>query len=228
MAVEETAAPDTTEAAMSGAELASIGKSGFSTGTNFSGELRANAAALIVNNSDEDLFGVSVTYNFIGADGIPVTTETDIVEVIPAGGSFPSVVDVGSDLSAAMPVTLEITAFAEADSFFKPEWVEMGIGTTKITPDENFPTVNGSVTNTADQPFDFYGLRCLLLDAAGAVVGGSYTFPDQIAPGQTIAWNASIEDGPIQAGAVSAECRSIATFRSPGRHPSESIDVAGL
>jgi hypothetical protein len=210
--VAETVAVETTAAPISAAELASVGKSGFSTWTLSNGEIWANGGALITNNSNEDLFMVSVTYNFIGADGIPVTTETDTIEVIPAGSSYPSVIDVYSDLAAAMPVTLEITVFADADSFFKSQWVEMGMGATKITPDEYFPTVNGSVTNPATQPFDFYRLSCLLLDAAGTVVGGAFTYPDQTAPGQTIAWQASIEEGPMEAGAASAECRSIATF----------------
>jgi hypothetical protein len=193
-------------------ELVSIGKSGFSTWTNSSGETWASAAALVTNETDQDLFGTEVTFNFIGADGTPVTTESTFLEVIPAGDSFPTQIQTYTDLTAVMPITVEITAFAEPDSFFETEWVELELGPTTITSDEYFSTVSGTVTNPADQPFDFYRIDCLIVTADGDVVGGALTYPDQVAPGQQIAWEASVEDGPIQAGGVAAECRSIATI----------------
>jgi hypothetical protein len=192
-------------------ELASIAKSGFSTWTTSSGETRASAAALVTNNSDEDLFGTEVTFNFIGADGTPVATESTYVDVIPAADSFPAQTSTYTDLTAAMPVTVEITAFAEPDFFYETDWVELELGPTAITPDEYFSGASGTVTNPADEAFDFYPITCLIVTADGAVVGGAFTYPDRVAPGQTIAWEASVEDGPIQAGGVGAECRSIAS-----------------
>ena len=193
-------------------ELVSIGKSGFSTWANGSGETWASAAALVSNDSDQDLFGTEVTFNFVGADGTPVATESAFVDVIPAGDSFPVQIDTFTDLTAAMPVTVEIFAFAEPDSFFETEWVELELGPTTITPDEYFSTVSGTVTNPADDSFDFYKISCLIVTAGGELVGGTITYPDRVAPGQTIAWEASVQDGPIQAGGVTAECRSIATI----------------
>ena len=180
------------------------------TWTNSSGETWASAAALVTNNSDEDLFLTEVTFNFVGADGTPVATESTYVEVIPAGEEFPATVETYTDLTAAMPVTVEITAFADPDPFFVTEWVELELGPTTITPDEYFTTVSGTVTNPADEPFDFYQIACLIVTADGTVVGGAFAYPDRVAPGQTIAWETSVEDGPIQAGGVGAECRSIA------------------
>jgi hypothetical protein len=193
-------------------ELASIGKSGFSTWDNGNGETWASAAALVVNNTDEDLFGTEVTFNFVGTDGIPVATESTYVEVIPAGESFPAQIQAYTDLTGALPVTVEITAFAEPDSFFETDWVELELGPTTITPDDYFATASGTVTNPADEPFDFYEISCLIVTADGVVVGGTFTFPDRVAPGQTIAWESTVDDGMIQAGGVSAECRSIAAL----------------
>jgi hypothetical protein len=193
-------------------DLVSIEKSGFSTWTTSSGETWASAAALVVNDTDQDLFGTDVTFNFVGTDGTPVATESTFLEVIPAGDSFPTEIVIFTDLTAAMPVTVEVTAFADADSFFETEWVELELGPTMITSDEYFSTVSGTVTNPADQPFDFYRIDCLIVTADGDVVGGALTYPNQVAPGQTIAWEASVEDGPIQAGGVAAECRSIASI----------------
>ena len=193
-------------------ELVSIGKSGFSTWASSSGETWASAAALVSNDSDQDLFSTEVTFNFVGADGTPVATESAFVDVIPAGDSFPVQIDTFTDLTTAMPITVEIMAFAEPDSYFETEWVELELGPTTITSDEYFSTVSGTVTNPADDSFDFYKIACVILTADGELVGGTITYPDRVAPGQTIAWEASVQDGPIQAGGVTAECRSIASI----------------
>ena len=193
-------------------ELVSIEKSGFSTWASSSEETWASAAAIVSNDSDQDLFGTEVTFNFIGADGTPVATESAFVDVIPAGDSFPVQIDTFNDLTSAMPITVEIMTFAETDSFFEPEWVELEVGPTTITSDEYFSTASGTVTNPADDSFDFYKIACVIVTADGELVGGTITYPDRVAPGQTIAWEASVQDGPIQAGGVTAECRSIATI----------------
>jgi hypothetical protein len=204
--------PATSESPGSGADLASVGKSGFATWTDSSEETLASAAAVIVNDTDEDLFDTQVTFNFVGADGTPVATETAYVEVLPAGGSVPALAWAYTDLTAAMPVTLEINVFAESDSFYEPEWVELEVGQTTVTPDEYYSTISGTVTNTADEPLEMYRVSCLIRTADGAVVGGAVAWPDRIAPGQTIAWEGRVEDGSIQADGVDAECQSIATL----------------
>ena len=207
---ETSETPATTERSSSQAELASVDDSGFATWASGSGEVWANAAALIMNNGSEDLFLTDVTFNYADADGTPVATESTYVNVIPAGESFPVISQTYTDLSAAMPVTLEITAFADPEPFFETDWIELELGPTTITPDEFFSTVSGTVTNTADEPLDFYEVSCLLRAEDGSIVGGAFTYPDRVAPGQTIAWEASVEEGLIEAGAVTAECRSIA------------------
>ena len=209
--VDETDPVTATDAA-SNDELVSIEKSGFSTWTNSTGETWASAAALVTNDTDQDLFGTGVTFNFVGADGIPVATESTFIEVIPAGDSFPTQIDTFTDLTAAMPITVEIMAFAEPDSYFETEWIELELGPATISSDEYFSTVSGTLTNPAEESFDFYRIDCLIVTADGDVVGGAITYPDQVAPGQTIAWEASVQDAPIQAGGVTAECRSIATI----------------
>ena len=211
VSTDDTDAGDDSDTASSD-ELVSIGKFGFSTWANSSGETWGSAAALVVNDSDQDLFGTEVTFNFVGADGTPVATESAFVDVIPAGDSFPVQIDTFTDLTAAMPITVEIMAFAEPDSFFETEWVELELGPTTITSDEYFSTVTGTVTNPADDSFDFYKISCVIVTADGELVGGAIAYPDRVAPGQTIAWEASVQDGPIEAGGVTAECRSIASI----------------
>lgn len=185
------------------ADLTSIGKVGFSTL-----DSSYSAGALVVNNSDEDLFFTEVTFNFIGADGSPVETQTDYIEVIPAGSSVPSVVEVYREQSVA--TALEVTAFAEKHSIFETDWIEMELGPTTIGPGGLEQQLTGTVTNPADVRIDSfsYSVRCLVVEADGSVVGGTSTLPDGIAPGQTIAWKGFF-DGP---GGVSVECRSIGTI----------------
>ncbi len=148
-ASDDTDAVDDSDDAAS-SELVSIERSGFSTWTNNSGETWASAAALVTNDSDQDLFGTEVTFNFVGADGVPVATESTYVDVIPAGESFPAQLETYTDLTAAMPITIEIVPFAESDSFFETEWIELELGSTTITSDEYFSNVSGTVTNPSD------------------------------------------------------------------------------
>jgi hypothetical protein len=216
-ATSDTDAPEDTDAvsdsdSASSDDLVSIAQSGFSTWANSAGETWASAGALVTNDSDQDLFGTEVTFNFIGADGTPVATESTFVDVIPAGDSFPAQIDTYTDLTAALPITVEIMAFAEPDSFFETEWVELELGPTTITSDEFSSTASGTVTNPADDSFDFYKITCLIVTADGEVVGGALAYPDRVAPGQTIAWETSLPEGPIQAGGVTMECRSIASI----------------
>jgi hypothetical protein len=144
----------------------------------------------------------------VGFDEQCVRDKAD--ELSDEDDSFPTQIDTFTDLTAAMPITVEITAFAEPDSYFETEWIELELGPTTISSDEYFSTVSGTVTNPAEDSFDFYWIDCLIVTADGDVVGGAITYPDQVAPGQTIAWEASVQDAPMQAGGVTAECRSIA------------------
>ncbi len=189
-------------------------KSGFSTYEAI-GETWASAGALVQNNSDSDLFYVEVTYNFIGADGTPVATESAFLDVIPAGESVPAHGLTTTDLTTAMSVTVEITAFAEEDSFFESEWIELELGPdVTLAEGEYSVTLTGTVTNPSDAPIDFFELSCLLVTDDGTVVGGAFTFPDTVAPGQTTAWEigSSELEGALADGATGAECKAFATL----------------
>ena len=203
-----TDVPDATDEAFSG-EPASISRRVFSTWTTDSGETLASAAASVRNDSDQDLFGTEVTFDFFGADGTPVATESTTVEVIPAGDSFPAVVRTDTDLTAAMPVTLEITVSAGPAA--ESEWVELELGVTAIAPGEEFATMSGTVTNPSDQPMEGYQVVCLIKTPESNLAGGAFAYPDPVAAGQTIPWEVTVEAGPMQAGGLTADCRSIAT-----------------
>ena len=119
-----------------------------------------------------------------------------------------------TDLSDSLPVTVEITVFADEDSFFKTEWAYMEIGPdVEISTDEFLPSVTGTLTNPTDQTVDFFPINCLLVDADDNVVTAVSGFGDSTAPGQTIAFELTGEvETAVNAGAVSTECISIASL----------------
>ncbi|HSP28364.1 MAG TPA: hypothetical protein VLN74_07430 [Ilumatobacteraceae bacterium] len=206
-----TDVPDDRDGASSG-EPASIGRQVFSTWTTSSGETFASAAASLRNDSEQDLFGTEVTFDFFGADGTPVATESTSVNVIPAGDTFPAVVRTDTDLTAAMPVTLEITVSAGLDTAVESEWVELELGVTAIVPGDDFATMSGTVTNPSDESVEDYQVVCLIKTPESNLAGGAFAYPDRVDAGQTIAWEVSVEDGPMQAGGLTADCRSIVTL----------------
>ena len=211
-ATVDTEAPD--DGQQSGADLASVVDSGFATYEAMD-ETWATVGALIQNDTDADLFSTEVTFNFLGADGTPVATESSYVEVIPAGEAVPVVGSTTNDLAASLPVTVEITVFAQEESYFDSEWIEMELGPDVTFEDGEFSaTLSGTVTNPSDVPIDFYKVDCLLVTADGTIVGGVYTYPNTTAPGQTTAWETSGSeiDAARTAGATGAECRSFATL----------------
>ncbi|TFH20620.1 MAG: hypothetical protein E4H05_01880 [Acidimicrobiales bacterium] len=211
-ATVDTEASD--DAQQSGADVASVVDSGFATYEAMD-ETWATVGALVQNNTDNDLFSAEVTFNFVGADGTPVATESSYVEVIPAGEAVPVVGSTTNDLSASLPVTVEITVFADTDSIFASDWIEMELGPDVTFEDGEFSaTLSGTVTNPSDVPIDFYTVECLLVTAEGTIVGGAYTYPNTTAPGQTTAWETSGSeiDAARTAGATGAECRSFATL----------------
>lgn len=211
-ATADTEAPDGGQP--SGGDLASVVDSGFAT-YEAMGETWATVGALVQNNTDADLFSAEVTFNFVGADGTPVATESTYVEVIPAGEAVPVVGSTTNDLTASLPVTVEITIFVEEESIFASDWIEMELGPDVTFEDGEYSvTLSGTVTNPSDVPIDFYSVQCLLVTADGTIVGGAYTYPNTTAPGQTTAWDTSGSeiDAARAAGATGAECRSFATL----------------
>jgi hypothetical protein len=219
--VDDADSATTTDGGSSGDEssggLASVEKSGFVTYEAI-GETWANVGALIKNNTDQDLFFVEVTYNFIGADGSPVATESSYLDVLPAADSMPTVGSTTTDLTPFMPVTVEVTAFADDESFFESDWVELEVNVPdpRILGDEyGLGTVSGTVTNNTANPTDFYQLVCLVSAPDGSVLGGVSAFPDTAAPGQTVAWEASGSgdfESFVAVGAAVTDCRALLTI----------------
>ena len=215
---EESEAPDD-NAEESGesveGELTSVGRSGL-VWYDALGETWAKIGVEVTNNSDEDLFYQEVTFNVLDSSGTPVATESSYLEVMPAGDTVITDATVTTDLSDSLPVTVEITVFADEDSFFKTEWAYMEIGPdVEISTDEFRPSVTGTLTNPTDQTVDFFPINCLLVDADDNVVTAVSGFGDSTAPGQTIAFEltgAGAVETAVNAGAVSTECISIASL----------------
>lgn len=196
----------------SSSSLTSIARSGLSTYESI-GETWATVGASVESDTDTDLYFVEVTFNFLSADGTPVATESSYIDVLPAGEMVPVVGSTSTDLTPAMPVTVEVTAFAEEESFFETEWVEMELGPDVVIAEGEFSTtLSGTVTNPSDTSIDFVSIECLLVSDDGTVLGGARAFPNTTAPGQTTAWETSGPDieAAVAAGATGAECRSIA------------------
>ncbi len=206
---DTTAAPPTTGTSN---ELASIEQPGFVT-YDALGELWASAGAWVVNNSDHPLFYVEVSFNFVAADGTPVDTSTDYIEVIPAGGKFPASATATSDMTANPPTTIEVHAFARDDSVFSTEFVEMTVGGVVFNPDQYYSTLSGTVTNPSQQSLGSPSVACIVSAADGTTLTGVRSYTDRVAPGQTIAWQTggSEVDAALANGATTADCRSIAT-----------------
>ena len=120
---------------------------------------------------------------------------------------------VSTDLTDSLPVTVEITVFAEEDSFFETEWAYMEIGPeVEIRTDGFRPSVTGTLTNPTDQPVDLFPIECLLVDADDNVITEVSGYGDRTAPGQTIAWELS---GSQIEAAINAELSALNASPSP-------------
>ncbi len=172
----------------------SVTQSGFSTYESV-GEIRATMGALVQSNADEDLVDVQVTYDFIGADGTSVATESSTIDFLPAGEAVANSAQTITDLTDFMPVTVEVTASAEQDAGFGFKWAELEVTVADptIAVEQNssiFSGVSGTITNTSDVTSEYNKVTCLVVDAGGKVLGGISGFADTIEPGATATWNA--------------------------------------
>lgn len=175
----------------------------------------ASVAAMVTNHDQADLFFVEVTFNILDASGVPVATESSYVDVIPAGESVPTQAIITQDLTAALPITLEVSAFAERNSFFASPWIELEIGReVNVDNDDFLTTLSGTITNPGTERVEFVTITCLFLADDGSIMGGTSAYPDTIAPGQIIAWNTVGTEiaAALEAGARDTECRAFATM----------------
>ena len=208
----ETTAATTTTAAPEVSLV--VGESGFVLYEALE-ETWANGGAEVTNGGD-DLSFVEVTFNFLGADNIPVATESEFIEFFPSGATIPVAVTATEDMTGREPVAVEIFAFGETDSFFEAEGQELPIENVEVA-DGSFGRldVRGTATNTTGQVIDFTRVSCVILRDDGAIIGGAFTFLDRVAPDQTVAWEAGLGsegDALVAAGASSARCAAVATL----------------
>jgi hypothetical protein len=192
---------------------ASVTKSGFSTFAAVD-ETYANMGALIQNNADEDFFLVEVTYNLIGSDGTKIATESSMIDFLPAGEAVSTTDWTMTDLTYAMPVTLEVTVLADEDSGYDNDWAEMEItvvDSTVVLDENGFGSFSGTITNPSDFPAEYYEVGCLVVAPDGSVLGGINGFGDTVEPGATVTWDAEgINDFEVfaEANGSLSNCRS--------------------
>jgi hypothetical protein len=173
-------------------EPAYVVQSGFTTFPAVD-ETYANMGALVQNNTDADLFFVEVTYTVIGADGTTVAIESSSIDYMPAGEAVATTEWTMTDLTAAMPVTLEVTALAEEGPPSDAVWAELDVtvvDSTVVLDDNGFGSFSGTITNTTDVEAEYYEVGCLVVDPDGSVLGGINGFGDTVAAGETATWSA--------------------------------------
>jgi hypothetical protein len=181
----------------------SVEDAGFTTYTYYDDSTAAMAGAVIANNGKDDLPSVEVVFNFLGADGKPVGTETTRVPAIEAGGIGHAYV---SGVRVTGPVaSIDVTTLFDDDNldFYSP--LVLPVSDIALQP-QRFGgyTITGTAQNTTSDVQEGTEVDCVVL-RGGAVVGGSGTYLDSMPPGQTIAFEVSFtEDVQIDGAACTA------------------------
>ncbi len=192
-----------------------VDRAGFTVFDGFGAERLAVAAALVTNRGDQPITHLTVTFNFLEPGGAPVATEAQFVEVLPAGADLPVVVEVLTDLSGREPSSVEVSALPGSD-FVRLNGEMLTIADLEMVPAEDGGfDLRGNATNPLDEPVSYSQISCLA-SADGEVVGGLNVYPDAMAAGQTVVFEATSFDGKtaamLAAGANGVECGGVVSL----------------
>jgi hypothetical protein len=157
---------------------------GFTLHDGVPGETWASVGIVVVGGSDNQ-GSLELTVTLTDAGGNPIATESTFVGVSPEGQEVFAGVDFLDDVAAATAVRVDVS---DASSFADGEVVPVTVGGFAF--DGNFFEINGTATNETSEPIEFGSVRCVAF-RGGAPVAGFFGSLDNIAPGATIAWNAS-------------------------------------
>lgn len=148
------------------------------------GETLASVGIVIASSTDSG--PVKLTVTLLDAAGSPVATETgDVGALVPMGEVYAAVLFVGSDVSAAESVRVDLTA---ASGFMDP--ITVIVERFGFDGATGLYELGGTVSNPTDEPVEHGRIQCVAF-AATVPVAGFSAVTDTIAPGATIAWEAA-------------------------------------
>ena len=179
----ETEAPAEAEDAVVVATKAGFGQDGSQLGY-----------GMILRNmsKSDDALDVAVTVNVLDGQGNILSTESESVNVIPAGevfylGGSTSVPD-GERADEVEPIIA--VGSSEPASYPLPKVTRVRVLRTEFLGLE----VRGEIENTLREPLSsFAKIGVVVFDPKGNIVGGGFTFPDgEIPPGRRVGFQATI------------------------------------
>lgn len=161
---------------------------------------------VLENRSEDDAVDVEVTVNMVGAGGVIVGTETEYINVIPAGERYyaggTSYVS-GQDRAQRLEPTVVVGSREPASYELAP------VSNVRFSPIEYLGGIEvvGQVRNDYTQPLSSLAkIGIVALDSAGRVVGGGFTFLDaDLQPGRSASFSmSSFEIDPGKVSRVEA------------------------
>lgn len=164
-------------------------------------------AAVIVNSGSVATGRVEGTFTFLGADGTPLTTETDFITFLDPGEKAYLDVDTQlpvDDSVAALAVTLDVDMEPYRD--ITPHAFPVSQVHLERTSSEYVEAV-GSVANDLTVTVNEVRIDCVFRNAEGALLVGDTTFSDEMAPGDKVAFEALVS-ADLLPTAATAECRA--------------------
>jgi hypothetical protein len=144
----------------------------------------------------EDALNVTVTTNFVDRTGTILTTESEDINVIPAGKTF----YLGGDTylnSGERVAHLEVDA--STGDHAHTNYPLPLVSRVRLVHEEYLGfSVHGQVTNNLDAPLSQLArISAVVFDSRGRVVGGGYDFLDaDLQPGRRAAFAADISASP--------------------------------
>jgi hypothetical protein len=162
-----------------------VGKDGFSTRPNPGGGTRLSYGVMLHNDSaTKDATGVQVQVNFVMADNHLLGTDSQRIDVIPAGSDFALGHEVGFPVGAPivrLEVVIQVSAYT-APSTRLPTLANMHLVPQVYDPGW-LGTVEGEVQNTDPTwTLQSANLSAVIFDSAGNVLGGGSGFAFQALP----------------------------------------------
>jgi hypothetical protein len=194
--------PETTTTEQRAPAKLTVTEAGYSTYTDYDDSTAATGGAVITNEGEDDLADVEVIFNFLGADGKPVGTESTTLPAIESGGT--GYASVGS-VSLTGPVS-SITVTTVPDDSEYSDWDPTVLPVADVAVHrEQYTgyTITGNATNDTREVLESMEIDCIVR-RGGAIVGGASSYLETAPPGQTIAFEVRFGSDGVDIDA--AEC----------------------
>ena len=148
------------------------------------GETWASVGVVVVGGSDNQ-GSLELTVTLSDAAGTPLATESTYIGASPSGQEVYATLDIIDNVPGATQVRVDIL-----DSNFLLDSELVPVTVSNFAFDGTFYEVNGTATNNGTEAIEFGTVECVAF-RGGAPVAGVRGFLDAMAPGASIAWNAS-------------------------------------